>query len=89
MYALPVAESSIYTTNLYHDTPPICIAILLQKYQGQGSLEHSQWLSQIRLFAATCEFYIARIQSLRRHRVNGVSRGGASSSFEPDSGKSG
>ena len=26
------------TTNLYHDTPPICIAILLQKYQGQGSL---------------------------------------------------
>ena len=32
MYALPVAESSIYTTNLYHDTPPICIAILLRKY---------------------------------------------------------
>ena len=31
-YALLLAESSIYTTNLYHDTPPICIAILLQKY---------------------------------------------------------
>ena len=29
-YALPLAESSIYT-NLYHDTPPICIAIFLQK----------------------------------------------------------
>ena len=29
---LLLAESSIYTTNLYHDTPPICIAILLQKY---------------------------------------------------------
>ena len=28
-YALLLAESSIYTTNLYHDTPPICIAILL------------------------------------------------------------
>ena len=27
-----MAESSIYTTNLYHDTPPICITILLQKY---------------------------------------------------------
>ena len=26
---------------MYHDTPPICIAILFQKYQGQGSLEHS------------------------------------------------
>ena len=25
MYALPLAESSIYITNLYHDTPPICI----------------------------------------------------------------
>ena len=42
MYALPVAESSIYTTNLYHDTPPICIAILLRKYSGLGSLGHSQ-----------------------------------------------
>ena len=31
-YALLLAESSIYTTSLYHDTPPICIAILLQKY---------------------------------------------------------
>ena len=31
-YALLLAESSIYTTNLYRDTPPICIAILLQKY---------------------------------------------------------
>ena len=28
--------------NLYHDTPPICIAILLQKYKGQRSLEHPQ-----------------------------------------------
>ena len=27
-----LAESSIYTTKLYHDTAPICIAILLQKY---------------------------------------------------------
>ena len=43
MYALPVADRSIYTTNLYHDTPPICIAILLQKYSGQGSLGHSQF----------------------------------------------
>ena len=41
-YALPLAESSIYTTNLYHGTPPICIAILLQKYWDQGSLEHPQ-----------------------------------------------
>ena len=31
----------IYTTDLYHDTPPICTAMLLQKYWGQGSLEHS------------------------------------------------
>ena len=31
-YALFLAESSIYTTNLYHDAAPICIAILLQKY---------------------------------------------------------
>ena len=34
-YALLLAESSIYTTNLYHDTPPICLAMLLQKYEGQ------------------------------------------------------
>ena len=27
-----LAERSICTTNLYHDTAPICIAILLQKY---------------------------------------------------------
>ena len=27
-----LAEYSIYTTNLYHDTAPICITILLQKY---------------------------------------------------------
>ena len=33
-YALPLAESSLYTTNLYHDTPPICIVMLLQKYSG-------------------------------------------------------
>ena len=39
-YALFLAERSIYTTNLYHDTPPISIAILLQKYWGQGLLEH-------------------------------------------------
>ena len=31
-YALLLAGSSMYTTNLHHDTPPICIAILLQKY---------------------------------------------------------
>ena len=31
-YALLLAESSIYATNLYHDTPPICIAMLWQKY---------------------------------------------------------
>ena len=31
-YALLLAESSIYTTNLYHDAAPICIAILLRKY---------------------------------------------------------
>ena len=37
-------KSSKYTTNLYHGTAPICIAILLQKYQDQGSLEHSQIL---------------------------------------------
>ena len=30
--ALLLAESSIYITNLYHDTAPIWIAILLQKY---------------------------------------------------------
>ena len=38
--ALLLAESSIYT-KLYHDTAPICIAMLLQKYQVQGSLEDS------------------------------------------------
>ena len=38
-HALLFAESSIYTTNLYHDTAPICIAMLLRKYQGRGSLE--------------------------------------------------
>ena len=27
---------------MYHDTPPICIAILLQKYLGQWLLEHPQ-----------------------------------------------
>ena len=37
--ALLLAESSIYTTNLYHDTPPTCIAVLLQKHEGQGLLE--------------------------------------------------
>ena len=26
------AESGTYTTNLYHDTAPICIAMLLKKY---------------------------------------------------------
>ena len=40
-YALSLAEDSIYATNLYPDTAPICIAILSQKYQCQGSLEHS------------------------------------------------
>ena len=30
------------TANLYHDTIPICIVMHLQKYKGQGSLEHSQ-----------------------------------------------
>ena len=28
-YALLVPESTIYTANLYHDTAPICIAMLL------------------------------------------------------------
>ena len=31
-YALFLAESSIYTTYLFHDTPHICIAMLLQEY---------------------------------------------------------
>ena len=44
-YALLLAESSIYTTNLHHDTAPISIAILLQKYQDQGSLEHPQFMA--------------------------------------------
>ena len=39
--ALLLAESTMCTANLYHDTPPICIAILFRKYEGQGSLEHS------------------------------------------------
>ena len=43
MYALLLAESSTYTTNLYHDTALICIAILLENYSGHGSLEH--WLN--------------------------------------------
>ena len=43
-HALLLAESSVYTANLYHNTAPICIAILLQKYEGQGSLEHPQVL---------------------------------------------
>ena len=41
-YALLLAQSSTNTANLYHHTLPLCIAILLLKYQGQGSLEHSQ-----------------------------------------------
>ena len=41
-YALLLAESSVYTTNSYHNMPPTCMAILLQKYWGQGSLEHPQ-----------------------------------------------
>ena len=39
------ANICVYTTNLYHDTPPICIAMLLQKYSGEGSLEHLESLS--------------------------------------------
>ena len=31
-YALFVAESSMYTANLYHDMAPICISILFQEY---------------------------------------------------------
>ena len=31
-YALLLAESSIYTTNLDHSTPPICFVTLLQKH---------------------------------------------------------
>ena len=41
-YDLCLVGSKVYTNNVYHDMPPICIAILLQKYQRQGSLEHSQ-----------------------------------------------
>ena len=38
-----MAESSIYTTNLYHDTPPICItAILLRSIRVRGRWRHSQ-----------------------------------------------
>ena len=43
-YALLFAESSINTTSLHHNTAPLCIAMLLQKYEGQGSLEHPQSL---------------------------------------------
>ena len=35
-YRPPLAESSIYTTKLYHDTPPICIAMLLAEVLGSG-----------------------------------------------------
>ena len=42
-YALLLAKTSIYTTNLSHDTPSICTAILLRKYYGQKSLEHPQF----------------------------------------------
>ena len=35
-YALLLAESSIYTTNLYHNTAPICIAMLFAKVLGSG-----------------------------------------------------
>ena len=31
-HALLLAESNIYTTSLYHDTAPIFIEMLLQKY---------------------------------------------------------
>ena len=42
-YALPLlVGSSLYTTPLYHDTPPIRIVMLLLKYWGQGWLEHPQ-----------------------------------------------
>ena len=43
-YALLLAEGRINTANLYHNTPPICIAVPLQKYQGQGWLGHPQML---------------------------------------------
>ena len=43
-YAVLLTGNSIYTTTLYHDAPSIRIAMLLQKSQGQGSLEHPQFI---------------------------------------------
>ena len=37
-----LCASSMNTTNFYHDTAPICVPMLLQKYLGQGSFEHSE-----------------------------------------------
>ena len=43
----------MYTTNLHHDTSPICIAMFLQKYSCQGSLEHSS--STLRILSGSLE----------------------------------
>ena len=39
---LLLAESGMCTANVYHDTAPIHIAILLLKHEGQGLPEHPQ-----------------------------------------------
>ena len=41
-YALVLAESSFYTTNMYHDTALICIAMLCRSIRVRGSLDRPQ-----------------------------------------------
>ena len=43
-YSPFLVESRSFTANLYHNMLPIRIAILFQKYWGQGWLEHPQTL---------------------------------------------
>ena len=41
-------QKAVYTTPiLYHDTPPICIAMLVQKYSVKGSLQHPEKTSRL------------------------------------------
>ena len=61
--------------NLYHDTSPICIMMLLQKYQGQGSLEHyyggvnnnqKQYSGDV---APTCLYRVAKRDPQGKHQA--------------------
>ena len=56
-YALLLDENSIYTSNVYHDEAPICIAMLVWMHLGQRSLEHPQNLA-CRIASCSVQFAI-------------------------------